>query len=294
MTSLTRQRDDEDGGADRPRSAGLLPRSEAGDRDLEVGLLAAVVALVLLMTLGAAGLAYALAGMGEERYAAEAQILYDSPASGAELDQELATQEVLLQSRAVLAPLAEEVGVRVADLQRALDVDIVGGSQILELRFEHSDPDVAVVVLGGIAERYVALSRDTAGQELGGAQGIVEERLAATEEQLAAATARRDELALAREQAAGATGTPPADVEERSLDAEIIRLQQQLGSLQERAVGLQLETESLASARLLDDVYVLEDPVGPRPLPAAAAGALVGLVVSGGAVALYLRRRSAS
>lgn len=293
MTSLTRQRDDEDGAVDRPGSTRLLARSEAGDRDLEVGLLAAVVALVLLLTLGVASLAYALASMGEERYAAEAQILYDSPASGAELDQELATQEVLLQSRAVLAPVAEAVGGRVADLQEALDVDIVGGSQILELRFEHSDPDSAAVLLDNITERYLSLSRDTAAQELGGAEDIVQRELAETQEQLAAATGRRDELALAREQAAGETGTPPADVEERSLDAEIIRLQQRLGSLQERGVGLQLETASLASARLLDDVYVLEDPVAPRPLAAAAAGALVGLVVSGGAVALYLRRRSA-
>src|SRR5918997_1329951 len=63
-------------------------------------------------------------------------------------------------------------------------------------------------------------------------------------------------------------------------------------AIQVRIDEINLTGRSGPNAQLLTPPYVLPDPVSPQPLIAAGTGALVGLLVAGGVVAVGARRRT--
>ncbi|MGH3802223.1 MAG: hypothetical protein ACRDTD_19215, partial [Pseudonocardiaceae bacterium] len=63
-------------------------------------------------------------------------------------------------------------------------------------------------------------------------------------------------------------------------------------AIQARIDEINLTGRSGPNAQLLTAPYVLPDPVSPQPLIAAGTGALVGLLVAGGVVAVGARRRT--
>lgn len=116
----------------------------------------------LVIVVAATALAIVANELRSPEYGAESYILYrlDDP-SGGRAERELATQQVILQGRQVLQPIAGEAGMTVEDLQEQLAVDIVGTSDVLRLRVGNTDPTLAVELTEQIATSYVEDQLDT-------------------------------------------------------------------------------------------------------------------------------------
>jgi uncharacterized protein involved in exopolysaccharide biosynthesis len=221
-------------------------------------------------------------------YAAEADVLFEVTGSAQEGERQLATQEVLLSSRGVLSPVAEQFDVPLRDLTRSQDVEQLAGSQVLRTRVRNEDPDLAVRLTQAIAETYVE-SVSTGVVDTGAEQERrVRDEITDLSITAAAGRARLDEIAAARAAARGALAVTP---EERQLQVEDTALAQRIGALQSQLTQILVARENASPGEILTPAYLLDGPVGPKPLRAAAAGAMVGLVLAISLLALGLGRR---
>ncbi len=263
-------------GSRRPPSHRRLARAQLN----RLTLLA--VTIVLLGTGG--GLLGAL--IWPPTYAARAEILYpisqDEPTGFLREDRNLTTQLVLLQGRAVLGPVAQAQGRTVEDdLENDVTVEVVETSEVIQIEARDSTPEGAVTTVQAIVDRYFDLERS---EEPSGAREYLEGELADVRSEMADARGRV--LQLQGEVAAGLGASEDLAGANDELQGLISR---------ERDVQSQLDDTKIASAsdpnaRLLTPAYPVLDPVSPRPLLTGGAGALLGLVVAAGAVALVARR----
>lgn len=271
------------GGA--PASPATRPATEtvpavAGDDRVPAPPLASLVrwaALCLLIVVAAAGAGYGLSAVQQPVYGAQTDILYRvADGSGARAERDLATQQVILQGRSVLQPVAEEAGLAVEDLQERLSVEVVGQSDVLRVVVEHHDPAVAVDLARTISEHYVRTVADSADAARDQAADFVQEQADELAESLEAVEAELAELG------AGSS-------------AERARLETEAEELQERIAGLEdllggRVAPGGAEVRVLTPAYLLEDPLAPQPLRAAVAGGIAGLVVVSALAGLLARR----
>lgn len=251
--------------------------------------LATVCTAVLLLTVLTAYLASATQ---PTVYGAQADVLFEVTGSAQEFERQLATQEVLLGSRGVLAPVADRFDVPLRELTGSQGVEQIAGSQVLRTEVRNQDPDLAVRLAQAIADSYVAsvtsVVTDISADE---ERRILNE---ITDLAVTAGTGRARLDVIASERAAAVTegGTLTAAQEERELQLQDTALSQRIGALQSRLTEIFTEREKATQARVLTPAYLLDDPVGPRPLRAAAAGAMVGLVLASGLLLLVLRHRA--
>lgn len=264
------------------------PPAETGRRGLESWSLRRLVTVSTALVLVSVLTAYLASALQPTVYGAQADVLFQVPGSSQEADRQLATQEVLLGSRGVLAPVAERLDVPLRDLTRAQSVEQIAGSQVLRLQVRNQDPELAVRLAQGIADRYVESVSNEAVALTSDEERRIRDEIAELSVTAAAGRARLDEIAAAR--AAGDV-TLSATQEERQLQVEDTTLAQRIGALQSQLSGILVERDSASPAEILTPAYLLDDPVGPRPLRAAAAGALLGIFLAAGLVALAARHR---
>lgn len=218
-------------------------------------------------------------------YAARAEILYpiteEQPTGFLREDRNLTTQLVLLQSRAVLGPVAATEGVAVQNLEQDLTVQLLETSEIIQVEVRNPSPEAALRLVNDIVKRYFALRQV---QEPSDVRGYLDSELADVRERIADTQGRL--LQLRGESAAGL-------VDQAALGAA----QDQLGALvtREQALLEQLDQVNIVdlsgpSAQLTTPPYLVTDPVSPRPLLSAVAGLLMGLIVAAGAVAIVVWR----
>jgi capsular polysaccharide biosynthesis protein len=244
-------------------SAGPAPR-----RRLATAQWVRLAALALALILFGAVAGWTTAQVLPNRYAAHADVLYalsrEQPTGFLREDRNITTQIVLLNSRSVLDPVAEEWGLSVQELSEAIDAAVVSSSEIISITLTDSDPDRAQQMLGTLVASYLNVSNNDPRAELRGyLDGQLTEVLSRISEVRANAEDRQGELAalVEREQ----------------------WLRTQLDELQfSDIVG--------PGASVLVPPYVEATPVSPRPLVTTAAGALAGLVVAVFAVAVVARR----
>lgn len=251
--------------------------------------LARLVATALILLLISTAAAYLASAGRPTVYGAQADLLFEVPGSSQEAERQLATQEVLLSSRGVLAPVAERFDVPLPVLTAAQAVELLPGTQVLRLQVHNEDPDLAVRLTQAIADGYItSVSSDVSGagseQEREARDQIAELSVTA-----AAGRARLDEIAA--ERATGRT-TSAATEEERRLQVEDTALTQRINSLQTQLTEILVQGENARPAEILTPAYLLDEPVGPRPKRAAAAGAMIGLVLGAGLLIVALRRRT--
>ncbi|MQA14210.1 MAG: hypothetical protein GEV09_08570 [Pseudonocardiaceae bacterium] len=240
------------------------------------------VTIVLLGT--GAGLLGAL--VWPSTYAARAELLYpiaqDEPTGFLREDRNLTTQLVLLEGRAVLGPVAAAQGRQVEDdLEDDVTVKVVETSEVIEVEARGGSRDAAMGTLQAIVDRYFALKSSA---QPSGVREYLETELTAARSDVADARGRL--LQLQAEEAAGVGDTAAVAGADDELQALIAREQ----DIQSQLDELNIASASGPNAQLLTPAYPVEDPVSPRPLFAAGTGALVGLVVAAGAVALVARR----
>ena len=266
-------------GADRAVDPTLASaRPPAHRRKFTPGAALNMLALAATIILLAAGLALAGALMWPKTYAARTEVLFpitqEQPTGFLREDRSLTTQLVLLRSRTVLTPIAAQQGRSVEDLQAHLDVAVLDSSEIIQVQVTDRAPQRALQTAQAVVNGYLALNQS--------GQPTLRQRLEA--ELLTTNTALAD--AQARLTAEGATATA----------ATVAPLQSAVQAQQSRQQQLQAQLDALnlaPVAQLLTPPYAA-GTVSPRPVFAAVAGGLVGLVLAAVVIAVMARTWSRS
>jgi uncharacterized protein involved in exopolysaccharide biosynthesis len=252
-----------------PANRGITPR-----------LILLALTIVLLGT--AAGLVGALAL--PKTYGARAEILYpvqDQSGDPLKQDRQLSTQLVFLKSPAVLGPVAQKQGRTFKDLDKDISVKVLENSEVIQVEAHASTKLAAMQTLQAVMDGYLAL----AGQPTGITRNL-DTQLSDAKANTAQLQTRVQQLTTA---VAAGTATQAALNEAR---AQLTASQDREKAIQARIDELKLTGQSGTDPQLLTPPYSLPDPVFPQPLIAAGTGALVGLIVASGVVALTVRRRT--
>jgi uncharacterized protein involved in exopolysaccharide biosynthesis len=214
----------------------------------------------LIVVLGAAaGLATTL--LVPHLYAARTDIEYTVSQENASdflrTDRNLTTQTVLLTSRSVLGPVADQNGISADDLSGRVSANILMGkdqvtSEVIEVSVLDTQRETGVKLADDIAKQYLTVFSQSGPKAY--LQGQLDD---------------------ARRQLATATG------------ANAQTIQTRINTLQG-----QLDTENISGNRaaILVPAYSVAAPAYPNPMLFAGAGALCGLVVAA-LVAIALSRR---
>ncbi len=245
-----------------------------------------IVALTIILLGTGAGLAGALTL--PKTYGARAELLYPSSRDqrgGDPLrqDRQLSTQLVYLKSRAVLGPIAQKQGMQFTDLDRDVSVEVLQNSEVIQVEAQGSTKEAARQTLQAVVDGYIALAAQPTG-----VTRHLDTQLTEARANTAQLQTRVQQLTTA---VVAGTATQTALNEARAqLNASVDREK----AIQVRIDEVKLTGQGATGAQLLTPPYVLADPVSPQPLIAAGTGALVGLIVAGGVVAVAARRRARS
>lgn len=257
------------------------PSTEGGEsRGITPRLILLALTIVLLGT--AAGLGGAL--VLPKTYGARAEILYpvqDQSGDPLKQDRQLSTQLVFLKSPAVLGPVAQKQGRTFKDLDKDISVQVLENSEVIQVEAHAPTKLAAMQTLQAVMDGYLAL----AGQPTGLTRNL-DTQLSDAKANTAQLQTRVQQLTTA---VAAGTATQTALNEAR---AQLTASQDREKAIQARIDELKLNGQAGTAPQLLTPPYSLPDPVFPRPLIAAGTGALVGLMVASGVVALAVRRRT--
>ncbi len=266
------------------RSAGRVdrPTDDRGGGVVTPRLVILALTIILLGT--AAGLAGAL--VLPKTYGARAEILYSisqDQQGGDPLkqDRQLSTQLVYLKSRAVLGPVAQKQGRQFKDLDKDLSVQVLDNSEVIQVEAHGATKLAAMQTLQAVMDGYLTLI----GQPTGISRNL--------DTQLADAHANTTRIQTQVQQLT--TAVVAGTATQNSLNDARAQLTASLDrekAVQARIDELKLTGQSGPDAQLLTPPYSLPDVVFPQPLIAAGTGALIGLIVAGGMLAVAVRRRT--
>jgi uncharacterized protein involved in exopolysaccharide biosynthesis len=276
-----------------PHETGVVPpqRSESrfeslpedsGGGWLTTRLLILSLTIILLGT--AAGLLGAL--VLPKTYGARAEILYSNGqgqqgGDPMKQDRQLSTQLVYLQSRAVLGPIAQKQGRDFKDLTKDVSVAVLDNSDVIQVEAHGATKLAAMQTLQAIMDGYMTLI----GQPTGVSRNL--------STQLADAHTNTTQLQTQVQQLTTAVVAGTAtQVALNDARVQLTASQDLEKAIQGRIDQLKLTGQDGPDAQLLTPPYSMPDAVFPQPLIAAGTGALVGLIVAGGVVAMGARRRA--
>ncbi|MGH3927799.1 MAG: hypothetical protein ACRDTT_33865, partial [Pseudonocardiaceae bacterium] len=181
-----------------------------------------------------------------------------------------------------LGPIAEQQQRSVEDLREHLTVTVLQSSEIIELAVTDRSPERALQTVQAIVDNYLGLGQYPGLGQAG--QPTLRQRLAT--ELVAVNTAVADaQVRLSAQEQLVTAGTETADT--------VVPLQSALQAQQarQRQLQAQLDTINLAPvAQLLTPPYPA-DVVTPKPMFAAAVGALAGVLLAAVVVAVVARHR---
>ena len=241
------------------------------------------LALAVVVVLISAGSGYAVSSRQPEVWAATASVRYEIPAGGTFGDAEriLNTEAITIRSRPVLEPIAEAEGIDVKALEAATSVELVTGSEILDVTVEDQSKSAALGLLSAIVSSYIAQSGPEDTRD--GERRVLVDEIANVEAELLVAQNTLTELAR-RQLQEQASVAGPRTISQSDIDnaqAQVTALRDEVTSLQERLREIEIELSSVTlPASIHAEPTVLPDPVAPVPLMGAAIGALIGLAIA--------------
>ncbi|MDQ3276283.1 MAG: hypothetical protein M3Q39_14990 [Actinomycetota bacterium] len=244
-----------------------------------------VLALVIVLVGAVAGWVGAL--VAPATYVARAQVLYpitqEQPTGFLREDRNLTTQLVFLRSRAVLVPAAAAAASPVDEFEKDVTISLVDSSEIIEVEVRDGSPEAALRAVSAIVSTYFAAEQSA---PKSGVRDYLDGQL----------TDLRIQITDTRERLLELRGQPS---EGAVTDAQVANADSELSALvgREQAVASQLDQLEIVelagpTPELTTQPYALTKPISPKPLVLAATGALTGLVVAAGVVALVARRRT--
>ncbi|MDQ2881025.1 MAG: hypothetical protein M3Y48_07160 [Actinomycetota bacterium] len=244
-----------------------------------------MLALTIILLGTAAGLVGAL--VLPKTYGARAEVLYSTGGDGQgggdplKQDRQLSTQLVYLQSRAVLGPVAQKQGRDFKDLTKDVSVSVLDNSNVIQVEAHGATKLAAMQTLQAIMDGYMTLI----GQPTGVSRNL--------STQLADAHTNTTQLQTQVQQLTTAVVAGTAtQISLNDARAQLTASQDLEKAIQGRIDQVKLTGQDGPDAQLLTPPYSMPDAVFPQPLIAAGTGALVGLIVAGGVVAMSARRRT--
>lgn len=242
--------------------------------------------LLVAASVGAGWIGGALTAFAQPPvHAARAEIVYpigqELPTGFLRQDRALSTQLVLIRSRAVLGPVAEGRGLNVDTLRKRVSASVLADSEVLRIQVRDGDPAQALAIASATAQGYLQLARAVPNEE----RTKLEAERAALDASLT--TARNDR----REQIAQAVRLRLT----ANLDTVVSDTDQQIETLRASHTRVSTSLEELnrrEGPRFAGQPYALDEPIGPRPWLASAAGGGLGLLAALAGTGLLLRRWS--
>jgi uncharacterized protein involved in exopolysaccharide biosynthesis len=231
--------------------------------------------IIIGTMLGVAALAGVLSTLQPPTYRGEARVLLTEQNPGTALlgapqaDQmtqqgDVETQVEIVASHALLQRVIDKLSLRttVDSLARQVSVSVVGQTNIMAIDVRDQDPGRAIQTAKGLAEEYVAWSRDVR-------RASIQSAAHAVEASLAQVRIRIVELERSQETSAGDFQTDLATA--KNLSATLA------GQLQTLQMSQQLETgQGVVMPTTAADVV----RTGPNPLQNAGLGAAFGFVLA--------------
>jgi capsular polysaccharide biosynthesis protein len=246
--------------------------------------LAIVVAAIVAVSIVAA---LAISHVMPTVYGAQADLLVQPSGdpSGFGAERDLATQQTILQGRAVLGPVARATGIPLERLEAMVSVENPAQTNILRVTVADKDRRAAQRAAELITEQYLR-NASRAGED---APDSIAAQLQQQVESLSKTfSGTLDRLqTLARERRPGEPTTP----EEQRLQAASTSMLQRIGALQDQLTALTSSRMRQADVTVVEPPHLLERPLRPRSMQALAMGTLLGLLVAVGAVLLLRRPR---
>ncbi len=267
-----------------PKMAEGEPRSRVPD-------MRTTILWAILVVAMAAGSAYAFSLTGPVLYGARAEVLFepDVDASGADAGALAASREVIAGGQGVLEPVARQHGMTPDGLRQIANIEPVTSSNVIRFTVSDPEPERARVLAQALAEQYIASMRPRTAVAAIPVEEYIREQIEELTASQAEVEGRLGLIAAAREIARQQSQPLPYPPEEAGLAARSAQLQRLIGDLYQRLIELELDSAQL---RLLTPAYVLDEPVAPKPLRAAAAGVLGGLLIASGMVVAITQRRT--
>lgn len=235
--------------------------------------------LVQVCLLAVTGVALLVSLIQTPQYEAQSQVLVAEQNMGTTLlgsaqmqsssqEREFQTQVGVLKSRPILEPVIEtlELDMSMTDLLKQVVFITESGTNIVTIEATDSSPERAAAIANGLAETYVAWSRDQRRTSIRAAVDDVEARLAETQQDIIALEGRAADGASADEE----VGLEAAKDLYAMLSEQLVQLQ----------INEQLET---GAGSMLATAVPDFDPVSPKPLRDGVLGIALGLVVGLGA-----------
>jgi uncharacterized protein involved in exopolysaccharide biosynthesis len=239
-------------------AASIAPRPSRSDARF-----VALLALLCLAIVATAVLsAVVFSGFAPTVYGARVDLLYKSSPDTSDDARErvLQTQRALIGSRAVLAPVAAANNTSFDRLDNALSVE-VGLDDLIHITVAGADQERALRLVQAVAARYVQTAGELSPEARRGRELL------------------QAQITRLSERVRGARGENAAALRER------------IGRLQDRVLDLEIESLGQSRPERLTPGYVLEQPLSPKPLRAAAVGLLIGLALATVVAVLLGRRR---
>jgi capsular polysaccharide biosynthesis protein len=231
----------------------------------------------LLIVLIGAEVGYLVSYFGQAKYGARSEIYYQLdnslPSGFLRQDRALSTQLVAIKSREVLLPVAQANGLTVKALSAKVSASVLADSEVLQIEVDDPSRVRAQNLVTAVAAEYLKRVRPTASAD---AEKIVRTSIADLDTQ-------RDAV-----QTQLRTATDAAT--QTNLNNQLQDIADQRRSLNSRLDQILLDRVNQPKIQQLTQPYVLDDPVSPKPLRTAIAGALASLALVAVAATFLIRR----
>lgn len=231
---------------------------------------------ILIVTLAGLGIALFLSSRQTPVYESRTRVLVlpieDVLAgTGAAAQPNLATERELASSFAVAEAVADDLGITdgTGELLDDVQVELLADTEILEIRYRHSDPAVAEQRAQAFAENYIRYRLTTATAKLASSAEDLDRQIRKLQRRFEAI---QEELQL----------VPAGDPNAIVLRNEAAGIQGQL--LQRQLARLDLETASVNAGAIVEPAGLPSSPVVPNRVLNGGLGLAAGIVLGIGSM----------
>jgi capsular polysaccharide biosynthesis protein len=230
---------------------------------------------ILLILVGAI-VGYVVSGAMSKTYGSRFQVSVPTTATDdALVARQVENQIQVLEGRGLLSRVANRAGVPLDTLVKRVHASVVPGSSVVTVTLTAPDRGAALAAAQDMADQY--MHAVATGPDQRSVDYLQSQISKLSDEQ--ASIAQQRAAAPSREAAA-------------SLDARSLSVAGQITALQSQLTTLTTQALSSSNVELLTAPYGLTEAVSPKPVQAAAVGALIGGIVAAAVVgSLALLRR---
>lgn len=251
------------------------------------GIGAAIIVAALLAGLG-------ISLLRPSVYAARADLIFpiDQDRSSGFLreDRRLLTHVEQIRNWANLEPVASNEGVKLADLEKNLNVSVVGGSEIIRVEVRDTDPDRALGFVTSIVDGYIAFITDNGPNR---AKTMLQKDLSVAQDRIKQITVRLAEISPIIANTADAGASQRAAREAAQLELEAGSLYTRVGDLEGQLDAIEVNDALQLVTPIIATPHLLSDRVSPRTAFDVAIAGVMGAIVATAAVGFLWWRRTA-